>query len=296
MESAHRPWLRLYRRGSAAFQQLEPHHRGTLLEILRYTDAQGRIDLSGRSAEEALLLLLGNTRSFRPVLRTALAEGIRIGMCVVEDGHLVFPSWDAYQPDSRRAEQKQSKSRAAAEQLQSNDRAFAPNLAESFNTQNDSREEKRREEERDPEQAPLSAGAGPRLLPFEQTPPKADVVAAVFDHWRAVMGHGRAQLDGKRRRRINAALKAGYSAGDLIAAIDGCKASAFHMGANDRSTKYDGIDVIFRDADQIDKFIANAPRNVTAAKAATVARTEPSDDAVEAMRARLRAQKMGATG
>jgi hypothetical protein len=295
MESAHRPWLRLYRRGSAAFQQLEPHHRGTLLEILRYTDAHGRIDLSGRTAEEALLLLLGNTRSFRPVLRAALAEGVRIGMCAVEDGHLVFPSWDAYQPDSRRAEQKQSKSRAAAEQLQSNDRAFAPNPTESFNTQNDSRVEKRREEERDPEQAPVSASADPLLLPFEPTPPKPDPVVDVFDHWRTVMGHGRANLDDKRRRRIKAAFKAGYSATDLIAAIDGCKASPFHMGANDRSTKYDGIDVIFRDADQIDKFIANAPR-AAPAKAATLARSEPSDEAVEAVRARLRAQRMGATG
>jgi hypothetical protein len=292
MESAHRPWLRLYRRGSAAFQQLEPHHRGTLLEILRYTDANGRIDLSGRSVEEALLLLLGNTRSFRPVLRAALAEGMRIGMCVVEDGHLAFPSWDAYQPDARRAEQKQSKSRAAAEQLQSNDRAFAPNPAESFNTQKCIREEKRREEERDRGPSPESAHADDRSLSPELVPSKADHVAEVFDHWRSVMNSPRSKLDPKRRALIARAIKL-YSVFDCIAAIDGCAASDFHMGREPgKPTMHNSIELIFRSADKIDSFIARASK-APPAKALTVARSEPTEDAIEAARARIRAQKAG---
>lgn len=159
------PWLRLYRRGSARFQQLEPHHRGTLIEVLRYTDPQGRINLDGRSPEEALLRLLGNTRSFRPVLKSALAEGFRIKMLSVIDGHLVFESWSKYQPQSKRrateqsndraaAEQEQSNDRATTEQLQSNDRAFAPNPAESLNTQKEIRVEKSRVEEIEEGEAP----------------------------------------------------------------------------------------------------------------------------------------------
>jgi hypothetical protein len=39
-------------------------------------------------------------------------------------------------------------------------------------------------------------------------------------------------------------------------AIDGCKASAWHMGENDRHKKFDSLGLIFRDAEQIEKFIS----------------------------------------
>lgn len=121
--------------------------------------------------------------------------------------------------------------------------------------------------------------------------PKPDRVAEVFDHWRAVMGHPRAKLDPKRRRVIAAALKL-YSLDDCKAAIDGCRASPFHMGENDRRERYDGIDLIFRSADKIDGFIAKAPAS-PAVKALTVVRSEPTDDALERARQRLAAQRAG---
>lgn len=79
-------------------------------------------------------------------------------------------------------------------------------------------------------------------------------VQAVFEHWQAVMGHARAALDDKRRALIVRALKH-YSADDLRRAIDGCKASPFHMGDNDRGTVYDGLSLILRNAENIDKFV-----------------------------------------
>lgn len=150
------PWLRLYRRGSARFQQLEPHYRGTLIEVLRYTDSSGRINLDGRSPEEALLRLLGNTRSFRPVLKAALAEGLRIEMLKVIDGHLVFQSWSKYQPNGcrsvqskrfARAKQRRRNDVAEASQEQNNDLALAPKSSKSLDLDPQRREEKRRGEE-----------------------------------------------------------------------------------------------------------------------------------------------------
>lgn len=84
-----------------------------------------------------------------------------------------------------------------------------------------------------------------------------DDVRSVFAHWQATMGHAKAQLDDKRKKAIRAMLKL-YSPDDLKAAITGCSLSPFHMGKNDQRQRYDGLHLILRDADHVDKFIAMA--------------------------------------
>jgi hypothetical protein len=83
----------------------------------------------------------------------------------------------------------------------------------------------------------------------------AEAVAEVFEHWRIIMGHSRARLDAVRAKVIKARLTDGYSVEDLCLAVDGCCASAFHMGDNDRQQVFDSITLILRDADHVDKFI-----------------------------------------
>lgn len=104
--------------------------------------------------------------------------------------------------------------------------------------------------------------AAPPVLVLEpgnaESPAKPRSVDIVFDHWQSVMGSPRSKLDAKREKVIKSALKAGYSTDDLCKAIDGCALSPFHMGLNDQRTKYNGIDLILRNADQIDKFVALA--------------------------------------
>lgn len=80
-------------------------------------------------------------------------------------------------------------------------------------------------------------------------------VQQVFDHWKAVMGSPRSRLDDKRRRVIRNALKH-YSVPELMYAIEGCRLDDWSMGNNDRGTKFNGIDIILRDAEHIDKFIS----------------------------------------
>ena len=82
------------------------------------------------------------------------------------------------------------------------------------------------------------------------------------------MDHPRAKLDEKRRRLIRNALKR-YSVEDCQLAILGCSMTPHNMGENDRGQRYDGINVIFRDADQIDRFMRNAesPPTTTKSKA-----------------------------
>jgi len=51
----------------------------------------------------------------------------------------------------------------------------------------------------------------------------------VFDHWRAVWRHPQAQLDVKRRRRIEARLE-GFTVEQLCEAIEGFRQSPWHCG------------------------------------------------------------------
>lgn len=85
---------------------------------------------------------------------------------------------------------------------------------------------------------------------------RRDQVASVFNHWRQVMKHPRSAMDAKRRKLIESRMKEGYSEEDLKSAIDGCSRSSFHMGGNDRQQRYDGLDLILRDASHVDNFLS----------------------------------------
>jgi hypothetical protein len=78
---------------------------------------------------------------------------------------------------------------------------------------------------------------------------------AVFDCWRETMDKPRAVLDRKRVALIENALALGYSTDDLCKAVRGCSKSPFHMGMNDRRTRYDSLELILRNAEKIDDFM-----------------------------------------
>ncbi len=82
-------------------------------------------------------------------------------------------------------------------------------------------------------------------------------IVTVFDHWKTVMQHPDAQLDEKRQKTIGGALHAGYSIEQLCQAISGCRNTPHNMGSNSQGQRFDGLHIIFRDADQIDRFIHN---------------------------------------
>jgi hypothetical protein len=89
-----------------------------------------------------------------------------------------------------------------------------------------------------------------------------DVVNEVFAYWQKVMDSPRSQLDDKRRKAIKGALKL-YEPRQVCEAILGCSRSAWHMGENDRRQKFNGLDLILRDAEHIDKFLEMASKRTT---------------------------------
>ena len=111
---------------------------------------------------------------------------------------------------------------------------------------------------------------------------KSEVIEAVFDYWRTILAHPRARLDAKRAAAIGAMLDCGYEENDLKLAVYGCKYSPFHQGANERNTMYDAVTLIFRNADNVDKFIAigEARRNLMLARQKQKAELAPAANQV----------------
>lgn len=99
-------------------------------------------------------------------------------------------------------------------------------------------------------------------LGSETTPPSppAGGTLAVFAYWKATLGHPDAKLTPKRSRLLGERLRDGYTPEQLRRAIDGCRASEWHMGANDRGEVYDDLSLIMRDGDHVERFIALADR------------------------------------
>lgn len=81
-----------------------------------------------------------------------------------------------------------------------------------------------------------------------------DDVSKIFDYWKKVMNSPRSVLDDKRKSLIAKSIKK-YSPSDICKAIRGCSKSPHNMGDNQQKTKYNGLGLILRDADHIDRFI-----------------------------------------
>ena len=125
-----------------------------------------------------------------------------------------------------------------------------------------------------------------------------DLVAEVFSHWKFIMGHERARMDVKRAQVIRDRLRDGYSLEDLCLAIEGCAASPWHRGENDRHTAYDSITLILRDADHVDRFISmgeQARRIIDAReqrKEVSGPRTPPTEEEKQRVRELLKSVRL----
>jgi hypothetical protein len=117
----------------------------------------------------------------------------------------------------------------------------------------------------------------------------------IFEFWRVRMGHTRARLDQKRRSKIRQRLCDGYKLQDIIDAIEGCALSTFHMGQNDRSTVYNDIELICRDAKHVDQFIKiwETEKAKRARRAAEERARKEESDRIERERQARRARAEG---
>jgi len=80
----------------------------------------------------------------------------------------------------------------------------------------------------------------------------------VFDFWREAASHPKSLLSRKRSAAIRSRLKDGFSVDDLCRAVRGCLKSPHNMGKNDRGEVYDDIELICRDVEHVERFMARA--------------------------------------
>lgn len=86
----------------------------------------------------------------------------------------------------------------------------------------------------------------------EKRAARRKLAEVVFGYWQHRMGHGRALFDEKRQTRIMRRLEEnGDDASELCYAVDGLFKSGWH-----RDNGHTGVEVVFRDREQVERFAA----------------------------------------
>lgn len=88
-----------------------------------------------------------------------------------------------------------------------------------------------------------------------------EAIILIHEFWKSIHKK-RSGLDEKTSDYIGNAIHF-YGMEDCRKAIVGIQYSDFHMGRNSRNTKYVSPSVIFKDSDNIDKFISLCPEDET---------------------------------
>lgn len=121
----------------------------------------------------------------------------------------------------------------------------------------------------------------------------------IFEHWVFMLGKNprRTALGTTRRRVIDRAL-AIYDEETLLLAIEGCAASAWHSGQNDREREFNDLELILRDEPHVERFATDGEKlreralRAAAARADTATvvpmKAEPTPEEVAAQRQALR--------
>lgn len=121
--------------------------------------------------------------------------------------------------------------------------------------------------------------------------------ARIFEHWVFMLGkHPRRTALGPTRRRSIERMLALYDEETLLLAIEGCAASAWHAGENDRGRAFDDLELILRDEAHVERFADLGQRlrdrllerDAKARSAAVVPIAAPDPAAVAEQRERLR--------
>ena len=87
-----------------------------------------------------------------------------------------------------------------------------------------------------------------------------DAIEQVFAYWKQIISpKSRAVLDDARVRKIGWAIH-DYGIEACKQAIDGIAKSDWHMGVNPQQKKYNDVELIFRHAENVERFINMAEK------------------------------------
>lgn len=82
-------------------------------------------------------------------------------------------------------------------------------------------------------------------------------ILEIFTYWQKTLGY-RSKLDEARRSKIAARLADGFTVAQLKDVVDRTKKDPWRQGDNPRRKRYDGIDLIFRNAAKVEEYLSIA--------------------------------------
>lgn len=235
----------------------------------------------GHVTRAAVLRASGSRRA----LERLTARLVAVGLWLVDGDGWTFNDWGVYQPTPEAIEAERQR-KAAAGRLGGQAKAAstvpsrglaaasAPAVARPDPTRSIEREETN----------VLSAPPPTVVLPESivnvsetlaetpsETPPgsspeirKASHERDVFEHWvtgwRKHVGGTRAPVfDAKRKAKVGARLREGFSVEDLKRACDGMWVTPWNQGENPDGKKFNDLELVCRDAGKVERFMASAP-------------------------------------
>jgi hypothetical protein len=255
MDWQNERYVRIYTRDTRTLKLIGWEGRAVLWEVLRKCDRAGVMD--GVRTPEDLALMIDI-----PVetVRVALGRMVSTGAVEITDMGLVVPNYiaaqEAKQTDRQRQRESRARRAATARAVTKRDSIASHSVTEpvDFVTSGHTASHAVTSCHSVPSLAVPSL-AVPSLADPTYSPPQG-TTQKVFDHWAKEHNHPHAKLDPKRRKRIDARLREGFSADQLCQAISGARKDDWLMGRDPRSSKvYDGIQTILRDADQVERLI-----------------------------------------
>jgi hypothetical protein len=276
-------WRKLYVEPPTAWQSLRAVDRGIGCELLRRLDNTCRIPLRGKDPAHVVGLIIGAHPEERRSIKASVGRLMTAGVLTLDRGDLVAAIPDLEATESAHSddyhepmpEESEAVSSPLEERFDDTSEALPRHfldtsstlprhfLAKStcINPRNDSasidREEKRREEEIKNPPSPLAEELTLSVPEAPQSDRKrSSELVQVFEHWVRATGRDlkRARFNARRRSKVMARFREGYTLDDLKAAVDGILRSPWHQGENPDAKRYDDLELICRDGAQVEKF------------------------------------------
>lgn len=259
------PYVRLYTADTATWALLGWEGQTVLMHMLR-----GKFDRAGifECGDDPARAIRAVTRLPEAIVTAGLAEILREGVWQIAIGRLVWPKYTHAQtcPRSdrlRQLESRRNRLAMAIAKTRGESQNVTDNHAESQVSQTVtlSRAEQSRAEIRNVEFALDAPGSSNSLEP-DPKPKKAAKAAwlpdeiAVFEAWRVKLGHPQAKPNPSRLAKIRARIREGFTAAQLIQAIENSKNDPFLMGDNPNGKKYDDLESLLRDGSKVERLIA----------------------------------------
>lgn len=264
MNYADEEYVRLYVRDTVTWKLLGWEGRTVLLHMLRGKfDRSGVFDVSQPVTDRHAVSRAVQAVTDLPqvVVEPGLEQLLSEGVWTECDSGLVWPNYVEAQTCARtnkarkklersnRAAEKASKSRA---EIQSQTVTLCHGESQPVTTRPP--EQKQRQKQKQKDQLTLSS---PEAHDGDDSAKEALAAEAsrVFEAWRELTGHSKAKFDQKRKARIQARIRDGFTSDQLIQAISNRIHDKWLMGENPGGKVFDGIETLLRDCAQVERLM-----------------------------------------